>query len=771
MAYVTAPDGSSGTVPDDQLEEAVRQGYSVRQPSQKELERDQAADSPVQAGVEAAVRTAIPLGIGERLTTSFEKGYYGKSEEDVKRGQELRRVENPVATAVGTGVGFLAPAKALSGITGPLRAQGLLGLAKAGALEGGALGLNEVVNESLIQNKPLTAERVASATLESALLGGTFDLGLGVVSKGASVALKRLGGGALSKTLSELGTSASLGEIETKAWARKYGAFEDDIARVAREEGVLNRSTALTDSSVEAANAALERQGQKMGDYLERAGTLQAPKHGEIVSKVLDSVKDYAKRGPMATTGLAEVEDQMRFALENRSSWKDLWDMQSSWRVKAEDATTLRGEILGKARLALRDAVAEMAPKPVGDLGATLAQMNKRYAALNAFASGLEEATLKAKVNGIGLKDLMIGGMIGGPKGIAVAALSSAARKRAGFVLGETLHELGKSKLFGKVSESLYEALSKRMATFPELFGPFRNTIEAALVQGPEATMQTHTNLAMSTVGPEYLSTIGMQPEKPETTQAIGSKLSIYDSMNELGDQADESTVSAIDSLFGSAPGRKAPLPSPMDAKSFGKIVEGLKSVVGNPEKAFTSIPEEYMSHASDTSGMAASKLLQASQYLLSVAPRSPYEDMPASVAQQWEPSPAELDKFNRVKEAIENPNKVLKNMANGYLAPEQVEAIQAVYPAIYQGLQQKIGERLATWKKPLTYQQRLAFSSILGVQALGMSQQQAQILQASFQGPMQSDKPSGSMGRPDGRQDVNEEQIQTESQKLEART
>ena len=47
------------------------------------------------------------------------------------------------------------------------------------------------------------------------------------------------------------------------------------------------------------------------------------------------------------------------------------------------------------------------------------------------------------------------------------------------------------------------------------------------------------------------------------------------------------------------------------------------------------------------------------------------------------------------------------------------MDALKAVYPATCADLQQKIGERLAVWQKPLTYQQRLAFSAILGPKAL----------------------------------------------------
>jgi hypothetical protein len=143
---------------------------------------------------------------------------------------------------------------------------------------------------------------------------------------------------------------------------------------------------------------------------------------------------------------------------------------------------------------------------------------------------------------------------------------------------------------------------------------------------------------------------------------------------------------------------------------------------------------------------------------------------MPVALAPPWQPSAADLDKFNRYREAVEEPARVLKNMSRGLISPEQTEALQVVYPAMYADLQQKITERLMMQKKPMSYQQRVALSAIIGPQALGMSPQQVQILQQSQ--AIASGPPQGAGGKqgPDGRQDVDEDQIQTESQKLEAR-
>ena len=766
MSLYKKPDGSFVEVADQFADQARKKGYVPASMDQVE-----AARHPIQAGVEAAVRTALPLGLGEGIVTGLNASGSGQSVDEARKGQELRRTENPVAAAVGTGVGFLGPAKLLAPVTAPLRAAGLLGTAAAGALEGSALGLNEAVNESILQNKPLTAEKLAANVFESAATGAVMDFGMGVVAKGASGLLKKIGGGALSKTLEEAGTKTSLSMIESKSWAKKFGTFEDDIARVAREEGVLNRATSLSDESVAAAKGAENRVWEQMAEKLDKAQYVRPPNYPVVASKVMQAIKPYT-RNPLADAAVSEVEQVLGEASARKLTQRELWDLQKTWRTSAQDATTIRADVLNDARKALRDAIMDSVPETTGDIGKSLRELNKRYAAISAFANGLEDATQSYKARGLGFKELAAGAYFGGAPGAAVAIGTHSLRKRGGFMLGETLSQLGKSDLMQSVAESLHRNLTQRMAVAPELFGAFRNTVEAALIQGPEATLDTHANLAMSRVGPEYLSKIGMEPESPEQMAGIGQRLSALDALQRAGQQRDDATQSAIDGLFGTAPGRKGPQGSTLSAKEFEKFRDLNRQILADPEAAYARIPPEITSSASETSGLAAMTMLRAAQFLNSKMPKDPYEGMPASVRPEWQPSAADLDRFNRYKEAVESPARVLKNMANGYISQEQVDALKAVYPATYADLQQKIGERLAVWQKPLTYQQRLAFSAILGPKALAMTPQQVQILQMATQVP--AGGPGGPGGtnpsRPDGRQDVNEEQIQTEAQKLESR-
>ena len=786
MAYVISPDGQTGTLDDAELPKALAQGFKVRQPTPEEAAREVAASQPFVAAGEAAVRTALPFGVGEQLLTGFEEGYTGQSESEVLQGQKLRKEENPIANVLGTGAGFVAgPAKVLNGVTAPMRASGLLGMAGAGAAEGLLLGVDEAINESMIENQPLTAEQLAATAIPSMLAGATIDFGFGVVSKGTSALLKKAGGTTLSEAFKSAGDDLSLSMIESKKWAKKYGTFEEDILKVAREEGVLTTGTQLDDAAVASAKAAEQRVWKQMADHLESAQYFDPPKQDEIYDAVLTKLKPY-ERDPLAKNAMTEVQGVLEQMKEQGSTWGEYWGLQSRWRQTADVGNTIRNDVLDDARKALRDTITENAgrrlqlaqsygPVPVDT---TLAKLNKRYAAIDAFEKGVSDAVAGYQSRGLGFKELVTGvtagsAFGGGPAGAAVglgsALVGKQVRKRGGFLVGETLSKMADSGTMQRLSKSFSQTMQKRFAA-PEFMGPFRAALEAAAAQGDEALLQTHLQLAQSGQGPEYMATMGFEPATGDHS-AVSQKLATLEALNAAAREREIEVASAVDGFFGSSPGRKGSVGAGVTAKEFEKLSKELQRNLMDPESAYEKIPPEILAVAPGLSGMTAAAAVNAMSYLDSKTPKDPGAHLPPALRQPWEPSAEALDKWSRYREAIEEPEKVIKNMARGYIAPEQVEALQAVYPAIYANLQQKITERLMTYEKPLNFQQRLALSAFMGPEALGMSPQQIQVIQQS-QTLAQGDKArqSGAGPKPDGRQAVNEEQIQTESQKLEAR-
>lgn len=777
MALVTAPDGTPGEVPDSQLEEAVRQGYVPRQATAEEAARAEAGEANLQTGAEALVRTAIPV-LGQELVTSFEEGQSGQSREEVLAGQKLRKEENPLANVVGTGAGFaFGPGKLLKRPLAALRAGGLASTFTAGAVEGGLFGLEEAVNESMVDQTPLTAEKLAASAISAALVGGSLDTALGGVTRGISAVLKKAAAPEIKATLSKAGDKASRSMIDSASWARKFGTYEDDVLRVAREEGVLTPGLALTREGLDNVSSATERVSQRVADYLETAQTLQKPQPAAILQNVKRNLKADFGRDPMARASLQQVSDALDDMAAQGSTWSEWWNLQRNWRNMAEGSTTLRGDVLDKARLHLRNYIAEAAPKQVPGLGDTLKRLNERVAAMSAFQSGFEDALTKFEARGLfGAKEMAAGVMAaqyGGLPGLGLAAVSGAAahtlRKRGGFALGETLSRFARSDTLERLAKSFEKNVTMRLATAPELLGPFRTALQQAASQGAMDLLETHVALMESEQGRDYAARMGIEPSD-EMLPAIGQRIAAYDSINNTVDEYDKSLAGAVDGLFGAAPGRKGGFESTISPKEFSATMENVHRLMADPESLFMQVPAELNNAAPGSMGAMTANILRAAQFLDSKAPKNPYYGMPPSVAPHWEPDAVSLDRFNRYKEAVESPARALKNMANGYLSTEQQEALQVVYPALYADLQQKIGERLATWNKPLSYQQKLALTMVVGPGALGMTPQQVQILQQSQAMSTMATTSSGSATN-DGRQDVNQEDnLETQSQRLEAR-
>jgi hypothetical protein len=205
MAYVIAPDGTPGEVPDNQLQSALAQGFKERAPDPEEARKASAENSTLRAGGEALARGALPFGIGTSLVNNISSEYEGKSKIDANLEQDARKEANPITAMVGSGAGF---------------ALGLGKLKVGAAALGGMMGLSEAVDESMLKNKALTAEHLVAGTVGGALAGKAAELGTVAVGKLASAAVKKVGSLVASDELISAGnrvTTAALKDAEASA--------------------------------------------------------------------------------------------------------------------------------------------------------------------------------------------------------------------------------------------------------------------------------------------------------------------------------------------------------------------------------------------------------------------------------------------------------------------------------------------------------------------------------------------------------------------------
>lgn len=179
---LVAPDGSIGTVPAEQAQAALEQGY--RQPNQEERQLEAAGESPLRAGLEGLARGVIP-GIDQAFINA---GVNPKA-------LQLREKANPWASGIGEFGGNVIQTLAVPEVSAEAgaskAAQFGASLVKP-AVETGLMGLGQVVSESTLENRPLLGEDMASGFMKNALLGAGIGAGFKGVGAAARFARSKL---------------------------------------------------------------------------------------------------------------------------------------------------------------------------------------------------------------------------------------------------------------------------------------------------------------------------------------------------------------------------------------------------------------------------------------------------------------------------------------------------------------------------------------------------------------------------------------------------
>lgn len=154
---------------------------------------------------------------------------------------------------------------------------------------------------------------------------------------------------------------------------------------------------------------------------------------------------------------------------------------------------------------------------------------------------------------------------------------------------------------------------------------------------------------------------------------------------------------------------------SPEDAaKAHAKHVAQIGRM-SDPEIAHRTLVGangEIDAHAPDTSQAMTLTMARAVAFLQGKVPQPPQQ---GPLAGEWQPSRADVARYARYWEAVNNPLVVLKQAAAGTLTPEAVEAVQVVYPELLAKVRQQLLQKLTSVRGPIAYQQRLMVSMVLG--------------------------------------------------------
>lgn len=104
-------------------------------------------------------------------------------------------------------------------------------------------------------------------------------------------------------------------------------------------------------------------------------------------------------------------------------------------------------------------------------------------------------------------------------------------------------------------------------------------------------------------------------------------------------------------------------------------------------------------------------------QFINDKAPRDPSAGMTLQPNKEdYHPTDSDLSKWERYIAAVADPYSVLDELRHGSVSPEAVEAVQAVYPNLYQDIRLQLTQKVSELEATVPYHDRMQLSQLFGV-------------------------------------------------------
>lgn len=733
------PSGNLQPISPDLVAQYTSQGYVPASPRQVEdYQLQQKFGTPSQAAAAFAEHAGSALTLG--LSDVAERDLGVPAEE-----MRAREEANPIASTAGTVAGVAAPfvvSGGLSALTAPRLiaeagsgvSEGLAALAGkeaaskiaakaaisgAGLLtEGAFYGLGHVVHESALGDPNLTAQSAMAQIGWSALLGGALGAGGGVAGALAKKAFGTVAddSGALGQKVRDWLTEFESNSIIKQAggsdkttFKKFFKTFGEDNARSAAREaadlGLVTRFS-LPGQVLENSERKLAEVGPRIGQILNDADAQATAANLPSAARFFDDAREELlpplQRNPFNKAAARQMEDvlddyESRVIMspvegKSVSVWHDIrrelddqirglregWGMDPSRNVQIDAANDLRRMV--------SDHLSESVDSVLGKQEEWKA-LNRQYNVASAFKTIAKNGVEKQGNNLLSLTGVMSGlaGATHGPVvGALGAAAATAARHFGSGVLGFAARDLR-----GALESDAAEALADKTGV----------AIAAERQAGSDMAAQS------ATTAPESVAVLS---SLEQANQNVARKIDKAASILVRGKEAAKGeTADAIGNLFKH---------SPEDAKEeFQDHAQQLRMMTDPQQQQgwLSSMTNELEPHAPQTAQAMQVGAARAAAFLASKLPQPPPG---GPLSHEWTPSLAEISRFNRYRQAVQDPIGVLQQAAHGLVTPEAIEAVSTVYPQLYLGMQQAILSRLTgRHASPIPYQSRLAMSLFMG--------------------------------------------------------
>jgi hypothetical protein len=700
------------------------------------------------------------------------------SEEEQKNVAGLRQ-QNPTATMLGEGTTLAVESLATGGaraVTGGL-AKSAMKMAARGSAEGAASAITGLVNESVIENKELTAESVASRVAASALTGGVLNTALGLPAKYASQAVgASVGNKAVMQTAEDYisgdGRTAFLKHLFAKpkelskyGLDDKWGAYVLDegeklgllqpgtmrgvqraaMKHVSDATDEMNQLRAQLNKAVSPETYVI--QPSAPGDSPQSI-IMQGLAAGQPYQKALSSASASERQAMIAA--FRETEEHLATA----KTWDAVVNQIRNLKNSDTDGVRLMGRLLDE------DAMTQVTAKALGP-GAAQAwkSASSKFHVAHTF-SDLAGARASETASDAMRAAAMAGGgalVFGGGSALAYGAAAFgaySAKNPGGLLIGRAMKAIGDRKLLQKAGESLAKTLQTSISAGNAGLTMFRTTLEAAASEGTQALLETHARLAAGPSGPQYLEALGL-PQTPDPD--AGARISTLVGLEESAPSVDPD---------------KTPRRRQISIDHYEAVAAKIKESSPDPESVYRSLPDEIRANTPQLAMASTQKILEVNDFLRSKLPRSPDHLLPTNLQRTWTPSAAEKQRFLRYVEAVADPMSILRIAKTGMSVREHAEVVKRFYPEHLAAVQSAIIEDItAAGKGKVSYQEKLRYTNAFGGDFFGISQDRSRLLQTAYGKAREQQSPQQQAPGGDGRQMVNtSKNLATQAQRMESR-
>ena len=625
------------------------------------------------------------------------------------------------------------------------------------AAEGGAFGAGNAVSDYAMGDPSLNAQKVAAYIGTGALFGA----GLGALGRLTESYLPKAAS-KLQESMTNLremaaGTAEEPGILDKIApdWAK---SFRDGMAN-----GTLDPKTATRDL-VKNLGSIVENAKQAANDLYEKAApanignalremptdqakalanqtvqkiqsliTAPAEAEGEAASRLLGPGNAKIVEGRLAT--LAEDLSKAKNPLQVHTALSDFAkELDKGKLIKFDTVPTAAQmadqEVLRNVRDAIRGDLSDRALW--GDAAMHYSELNTNYAAYKNSLRNFQSSFMKREVGPGGVKRFII-------DPTKVQSFFNNIDKVGQDLRKQYLNEfINQSANLAKASENYAgyikgaEAISDHVEQLSQKNAALKGQAEAMAAGKGEAS----SSLGLGSWGAAGVAhTMGVP--HPVTAAALlalktakaiknpyqmgaglANTLNKLHGLGTIIDKTSQLVAQGAKSIFtnNASRGAIAATAGVMSNASFEKNVKRIQAMATDPQ-ALSDHLEKTTKNLFEAAPNISQGLHNATvagvQFLNSKIPK-PNTQLP--LGQDWEATKSQKAQFNRYFQAVDDPIAVLKQVKDGSLSSEAMEALQAVHPDLLKEMQHKVIENMsAKSAKNINYATKIAVSKFIG--------------------------------------------------------